>query len=202
MKRTLIVSIPMKAEVVKSRYVSADPTLPAGSREAAFPVVPFLEAAGIRGDEMKVILIAKHSAFSHADEHVAALKEELAAIGVSATFVTVDSEFEEKRDVHEKLMLDLVKEIEDGSKLIADVTYGSKDVPVVIFSAMNFAEKFLGCEVENILYGQAFFRDDGSISETRLCDLSPLYTLNHLAGVLKCDSPEKARQLLRKVISI
>lgn len=202
MKKTLIVSVPMKFAIDKQVYKSDDASLPSSDRETEFPVVPFLEATLAPEDKVKVILIAKRGDNSHAERHIEELKAELAAAGVDAEFVTVDSEFEEARDVHEKLMRDVVHEIDFKTKLVADVTYGSKDVPVVVFAAMNFAERHLGCEVENIIYGQAYFTKEGEVERAKLCDLAPLYTLNNLTGVIKCEEGEEAKAVLDSILSI
>ena len=206
MKKTLIISIPMKYRIEWNRYQSDDLSLQSSDRKVEFPVAAFLERTLCPGDEIKAILIAKRGEFSYADRHIEELKREIDEInsGIGAVFeyAVIDSEFEEKRNVHEKLMRDLVAQTEDSTQIIADITYGSKDVPIVVFAAMNFAEKFLGCEVENILYGQAFFNERGEIAGAKLCDLSPLYTLNGLTGVIRCDTPEKARRVLDTMISL
>ena len=202
MKKTVIVSVPMKYAIDKQIYKSSDASLLSSGREVEFPVVSFLETKLSAEDEVKVILIAKRGEYSFADRHIEELKKEMEEAGISASFDTVDSEFEESRDVHEKLMRDIVSKIDCGTALTADVTYGSKDVPVVVFAAMNFAEKHLGCEVENIIYGQAFFSDNGKVAGAKLCDLAPLYTLNNLSNVIKCDSGEKAKKVLDNIISL
>ena len=39
-------------------------------------------------------------------------------------------------------MLKIVDEIEDNSHILCDITYGPKDLPIVLFSVLNFAEKY------------------------------------------------------------
>ena len=72
---------------------------------------------------------------------------------------------------------------------------------IVLFAALNFAEKFLHCEIENILYGQATFID-GNPTNTKLCDLVPLYYLNSVANTIRCDNSQKARELLKDLLSL
>ena len=47
----------------------------------------------------------------------------------------------------------IVDELEIGARVLVDTTYGPKDLPIVIFTALNFAEKFLECQIDNIIYG-------------------------------------------------
>lgn len=94
----------------------------------------------------------------------------------------------------------IVDGLDTGSHILADITYGPKDLPVVIFAALHFAEKFLDCTVENILYGQASFADGRPVG-TRLCDMSPLYCLDSITGLVRCDDPDKARNMLKALLS-
>lgn len=42
-------------------------------------------------------------------------------------------------------MGNIVDELEIGAHVLVDATYGPKDLPIVIFTTHNFAEKFLEC---------------------------------------------------------
>ena len=95
----------------------------------------------------------------------------------------------------------LVDEIDTGAHIMADVTYGPKDLPIVIFSALNFAEKFLRCEIDNIVYGQATFKDDRVVGSA-ICDMIPLYCLSSVTNTIKCDESEKARQMLKSLLEL
>ena len=98
-------------------------------------------------------------------------------------------------------MSKIVDEIEDNSHIICDTTYGPKDLPIVLFSVLNFAEKYLKCDIDNILYGQATFVD-GKPTDTKLCDMSPLYYLNSVTNTIRCDDPNKAREMLKNLLSL
>ena len=95
----------------------------------------------------------------------------------------------------------LIEEIETGAHILVDITYGPKDLPIVIFSALNFAEKFLKCEIDNIVYGQAAFEGDKVVGSV-ICDMIPLYCLSSVTNTIKCEDPLKARQMLKSLLSI
>jgi hypothetical protein len=95
----------------------------------------------------------------------------------------------------------IVDEIDDKTHIIADITYGPKDLPIVLFSAMNFAEKFLECEIENIIYGQAVFKD-GKPTDTKICDMVPLYYLNSVTNTIRSEDSTRARQMLKSLLSL
>lgn len=205
MKKTIICNIPMKARIDKSVYISEDKSIPASGRKVSFPVNAFIEAAITEGAELKVILLAKDDEFSSADTNIALFKNELAEIaterGISVSYAVINTAFSQDKTVHEQLMGKLIDELEEGSQLIADITYGPKDLPIIEFTALSFAEKFLGCEIENILYGQSSFADGVAVN-TKICDMAPLFYLGSITDTVHADTPDKARRMLKSLLSL
>ena len=205
MKKTLICSIPMRDKIDKVVYSSEDPSLPASLDTFYYPINSFLSETLSPDDSITAILIEKQGKYScckkNSEIFCNELNEICAELGVAVSYEIVNTEFVQKKRVHELLMKDIVDHIQDGSTIIADVTFGPKDVPIVVFAAMEFAESQLHCEVANILYGQADFID-GSAMNTKLCDMIPLYCLNSAASTIKCNNPSKARQMLGTLLSL
>lgn len=205
MKKILICSIPMREHVAKTVYASNDRSLPTSEKPFCHPILSFLEKTARPDDELKTILLIKkdRSEFykRNIDEFKAEMDDVLKTTGATAEYVTIDTDFSEDKRTHEMLMGALVDEVDAGTHILADITYGPKDVPVIIFAALSFAENFLGCEVENIVYGQAKFKNNEVVS-SRLCDMSPLYFLSSVANTIQCDDPAKAKQMLRTLISL
>lgn len=205
MKKTIICNIPMKVSVDKSVYISEDKSIPASGRKVSFPVNAFIEAAIAEGTELKVILLAKDDEFSFAGANIALFRNELAEIAeernISVSYTVINTAFSQDETVHEQLLGKLIGELEEGSRLIADITYGPKDLPIIEFAALSFAEKFLGCEIENILYGQSSF-SDGVAVNTKICDMAPLFYLSSITDTVHADSPDKARRMLKSLLSL
>lgn len=206
MKKTVIINIPMTVNVQNIVYTSRDASLPASERAVGYPVLSFLERTLQKEDEVRFILIAKYSMYSRSEQRIAEFQEQFAAInqeiGAAVSYEILRSEFEQSRDVHEQLMEAIVNKIEVGAQVIADITYGPKDLPIVVFTALNFAEHFLNCSIDHIIYGQGVFNDEGKLEETEICDLSPLYALNTLTGMIRCKDPQKSKEILHSVISL
>lgn len=206
MKKTVIINIPMTAHVQSIVYVSKDASLPASSRAVGYPVVSFLEKTLQKKDQVTFLLLAKRSTYSKCEERMEELKEQMAqaneAIGAEIVYKTIYSDFDESKEVHEQLMQAIVEHIELDTHIIADITYGPKDLPIVVFAALNFAERFLGCSVDNIIYGQGVFNEEGTLEETTICDLSPLYALNNLTNTIRCKDPEQAKAILNSIITL
>jgi len=206
MKKTVIVNIPMTAPVQNIVYVSDDASLPASKRAVGYPVISLLEEIMQPEDEVKIVLIAKTSKYSMCEQRIEEFKQQMEAAndkaGAKLIYEVLYSDFSESRDVHEQLMAAIVEHIDPDAEVITDITYGPKDLPIVVFAALNFAERFLNCKIEHIIYGLGIFNEEGKLEDTKICDLSPLYALSGLTNKIKCDSPEKAKEILNSIISL
>ncbi|MCB6358320.1 hypothetical protein LI295_19675, partial [Blautia wexlerae] len=116
------------------------------------------------------------------------------------SYTIINSEFEEHQTVHEQLMKEIVAHISDNSRILADITYGPKDLPIVLFTTLSFAEKFLNCTVDNIVYGQASF-ENGRAVDTKICDMMPLYCLSSVTNTIQCTDPDKARRMFNTLLT-
>ena len=194
----------MKEKVDRTIYVSNDKSLPVADWKVRYPISAFLKETLKPNDELKVILLVKKDKYAHykknAEEFLAELTE-ANTVGAVINHTIVDTDFEESRTVHEQLMGKIVDELETGSHILVDTTYGPKDLPIVIFAALNFAEKFLECTIDNIIYGQASFVD-GKAVDTKICDMIPLYCLSSITNTIHCNDSENARTMLKNLLSL
>lgn len=204
MEIIVIVNIPMRKDMKKKKYGHPGTAPKASEREVAFPVSAFMEVRIKPEDRVKCLMIAKTGEHSCSVENTKAFMDEFNAINESiqadVSYETIESEFKEDATTHEELMLQIVKQINSGSNIIADITFGPKDLPIVEFSALNFAERCMDCNVDHIIYGQGFFDKEGNLTETKICDLIPLYSLNTLVSTFQCENPDVAKEMLETVI--
>ena len=204
MKKIVICNIPMKEKVDKVQYISDDKSLPVADREVYYPISAFLEKTLKPGDELKVILLVKKDKYTHYKKNTEIFLNELKAVntaGAVINHIVIDTDFVQSQAVHEQLMGKIVDELETGSHILVDTTFGPKDLPIVIFAALNFAEKFLDCTIDNIIYGQASFVK-GKAVDTKICDMIPLYCLSSISNTIHCNSPENARAMLKNLLSL
>ncbi len=205
MKKVVICSIPMKKNVEQTVYLSDDLSLPVSGEPYRYVVNSFLSRKVNKGDEYKFILLIKKDGNRYYQKNVQEFRKEAesycAGAGVKTKYVLLDTAFSEERRIHEQLMGKLTDEIETESHIIADITYGPKDIPIVIFSALNFAERFLYCEIDNIIYGLAEFKENRVVRSV-ICDMAPLYCLSSVTNMIKCDDPLKARMMLKTLLSL
>ena len=205
MKKIIICNIPMREYIANTVYSSDDRSLPVSDKPYRYPINSLLSQTVNAEDELKIILLIKKDGNTFYEKNTADYKREIEDIcrttGAKAEFVSIDTAFSQEKENHEQLMKRLVDEIDTGAHIMVDITYGPKDLPIVIFSALNFAEKFLKCEIDNIVYGQATFKDDKVVGST-ICDMIPLYCLSSVTNTIKCDEPEKARQMLGSLLDL
>ena len=205
MKKTIICDIPMKKIVDPSVYVSEDQSVAVSDRAVRFPINAYLEKNIKKDDEIKILLMVKEDEMGNHEENIALFKTELNEVNktimADVSLEVIDTAFSQEKAVHEQLMGSIVDHIDNGSQLIVDITYGPKDLPIIIFAALGFAEKFLECEVDAIIYGQASFKDGHAVN-TKICDMSPLYYLSSVTNTINCDSPDKARKTLKSLLSL
>lgn len=195
----------MKEKTDRCVYKTTDLSLPVSGRGVVYPVSAFLEKTLNENDEIKAVMLVKKDPDGNYQKNAAEFVEELLAIneniGAKIEFKTVETNFSEDQEIHEMLLSKIVDEIDDETHIIADITYGPKDLPIVLFSALNFSEKFLNCEIDNIIYGQAIFKD-GKPTNTKICDMVPLYYLNSVTNTIRSEDSGRARQMLKSLLSL
>ena len=194
----------MREHVTNTIYSSDDLSLPVSDKPYRYPINSFLSQTVDKSDELKMILLVKDDGNSFYKKNTEDFKQEVESIcsntGAKAEYVVIQTAFAQDKEIHEQLMGSLVDEIDTDAHIMADITYGPKDLPIVIFAALNFAEKFLGCEVDNIVYGKAEFKEN-KVIESQICDMVPLYCLSSVTNTIKCVDSQKARQMLKSLLS-
>ena len=205
MKKTVICNITMKEKTDRCVYPCKDRSLPVSDKAVIYPINAFLEKTMQADDEVTALLLVKKDPMGNYQKNAADFVEELLVanekIGAHIEFKTIETDFAEEQSVHEALLGRIVDELEDGTHVLADITYGPKDLPIVLFAALNFAEKFLGCEVDNLIYGQVNFQN-GVPTNPQICDMVPLYYLNSVTNTIRAEEADRARQMLKSLLSI
>jgi hypothetical protein len=116
-------------------------------------------------------------------------------IGAILNYETIEVPFEPQKEVFEQLISRLVSKFGQKSQIIADMTFGMKPLPMILFCALNFAEKFYSATVQNIVYGKVEF-SGGKTLNPMIYDLTPLYYLNKLIGSMESKTTETAVKML------
>ena len=202
--------IPMKKKLYAFRYRSSGNAEIDYDKEVVFPVNCVLAKTMKKGERVKVVLLAKEDVEGNTPVNVNEFVKELDAInadiGAEIEYVPLVTPFKETGDVHENLFREIVGQLENGAQIVADVTYGPKPLPIILFAALNFAEKFFNAEIKNIVYGKVNFVDDGQGEgntvpvNPELFDLTHLYYLNGVTNAMEYGSSEEALEALDRLL--
>ena len=190
----------------KTCYATTSNSLKVSKECFRYPLNAYLDENMASGEEYKVVLIMKKDSFCRYEDNIADFNEEIEAVaqarGGKVQVVPIVTDFSERRSVHEGLLEAVVEQIEEGSKILADITFGPKDVPFVVFAALNFAEKFLNCEINHIIYGKADFDSNNAPVNTEVWDVAPIYYINSVTNNINCSNPADAKEMLKALLSI
>ena len=183
MKKTIICNIPMRSNLNPQKYVSTNPKyLPSSEQEYVYPINSFLSETVKNSDTLKAILIVQKDNKDCWQKNLETFKKELNEIaqknGAKVDSISeIGSNFNQEKATHEQLIMDLVDRIDADSHIMVDITYGSKSLPIILFTVLNFATNHLHCEVDNIVYGEVSFDEDNKLikDSAKLYDIIPLY---------------------------
>lgn len=202
--------LPMKKELHAFKYaVDGNATIEYDG-EVIFPVNSVLAKTMKKGEKVKVILLSKNDIDGNSSINAGYFQKELnkinREIGAEIEYITIATPFEETRNIHETLLKDMINKLEKDAEIIGDITYGPKPLPIIMFSVMNFAEKFFKAKIKNIVYGKVDFKniDDGKTIPINpvLYDLTPLYYLNSLTNAMEYKTSEDAVKALNTLIDL
>ncbi len=187
MKKTLIYVTPFRWKALDRKYVPDFKTDAYSNEKVLFPMNGIIKHEISPEDDVDVIFVQtiddnKNPAKSRdTDEFVNRGKEEILSLLKDAcrslTFKIVRVRFHSVSEDIINLYKEVCGKIEEGSVCYADVTFGEKYIMMLIFCALNYAEKYLGCEVSQLLYGRF---DGDNEKDAYLIEFTPLYLLNSL----------------------
>jgi hypothetical protein len=173
--------------------------------EVVFPINGVLAKTLKRDDDIKVVLLKKDGIHGNGDINVGEYMKELntinQGIGAQIDYKVLSIPHDESRQIQEKLFKDMINEIGEGVQVYSDITYGPKSLPVIAFSAFNFAEKFLKADIKHIVYGKVDYDDKGNQINPELFDMTALFYLNSIASTMECKSASEAKKLLDTILS-
>ena len=207
MKKIIFSNLPMKKELHAFKYkVDGNSTIEYDG-EVIFPVNAVLARTLKKGDKVKVVLLSKTDIEGNSAENAGKFQKELneinRAIKADIEYITLAAPFEETKDVHETLLRDMIGKLEDNAEIIGDITYGPKPLPIIMFSVMNFAEKFFNAQIKNIVYGKVDFPNDSKTPVNPvLYDLTPLYYLNSVTNTMEYKTSDEAVKALDVLLDL
>lgn len=147
-------------------------------------------------DQIKFVLIQTKGGDNAGAQNIALFKDEIENLntcGATLSYEVITSEFIENKDKFKSLYTKLIKTLENDAELYADITFGPKSLPLLVFSTMQFGEKFFDCSVGNVIYLKGEFKNNQFVEGSQMIyDFTPLYMLNSFTSTIESSSGEIA----------
>ena len=208
--KIIITNISLKKELNAFAYSLDGKKM--GSREVIFPINAILQNELKAKEKVKVIMLVKDGAEGNGPVNAGIFQKELndinRSIGAEIEYLSLITPFVETKDIHEKLFRDIVCHLEKGADIYADITYGPKALPIIMFTVLNFAEKYFDCDIKCIAYGKVDFVDDGTNTGRTipinpcLYDMTSLYYLNAITNAVSYKNSDDALKALDSLLNL
>lgn len=196
MKKIVFVTLMMADDMHKRHYPVDGNSFIEYSGEVYYAINAVLAKTLKADDDIKIVLIETKAGDEAGSKNAQLFMNELNEInkcGASITYEVIPSSFLETKDNFKGLYKKLLKTLENEAEISADITFGPKALPLMIFAAMQFAEKFFDCSIGNVIYLKSEFKN-GKVNENSqiICDYTPLYMLNSFTNTIESSSGERA----------
>lgn len=197
MKKIIFVSL-MMANAMKKRKYPVDGNCFIEYESEVYYAINAILAKSIKSDDIiKVILLETKAGDESGSENAKIFIDELNEINnhinAKIEYEIIPSDFITSKNKFNELYLKLIKNFSYEAELYADITFGPKSLSLLIFSALQFGEKFFDCSIGNIIYLKAEFKNNKLVDGTQLiCDYTPIYLLNSFNNVIESSTGEKA----------
>ncbi|HIZ30128.1 MAG TPA: hypothetical protein H9813_02695 [Candidatus Fournierella merdipullorum] len=200
MKRVYITAVPLDSNFAIQRQTAlpANYTAHHPPRAAYYPIVPVIEDTARPGDEVRVIAVRQTNA-PHS-ENLEIFRRELEELGLPFTLTDLTVPETQQKNALLDLFEALTGCMEPDACYYACVTFGTKTWPLVLSSALRYAEKLLdGTEVKGVYYRE-ITRKAGEQTGVAQYDVSALFTLDSIIDLAAGAGVENRQAFLRLLL--
>lgn len=211
MKKIIFADISMKEEVNAVCYKGTGNACCEYEKPVVYPINAILSEKLTKDDDVKVVLIQTKGDEARVQKNTQIFKDELddinKSIGAKINYVEVSADYNEAKENHEKRIMAILGQLEQGAELYGDITFGPRTVPMVMLCAFSFAEKFYEADIKKIVYGKVDWETNKQTGKNEphnpeLYDITSLHYLNELTYNMQSDSAEKAMKALKVFFSL
>ena len=150
-----------------------------------FPAIPLINAHIDSGDEIRILTVTYDIPECHRNLQV--LENEIATVcsknGTSYSLESIDVPFDDSIQAILNVYQELIARVDDGDELYADITYGSKPMPIVLTMALQYAYRTKSnASIECVVYGQVSHHK--TPKEARIYDVTALVQLDEIVRLM------------------
>ena len=199
MKRLYITAVPLDSNFLITPYAAKAVNYPQScALPTAFPITPILADTARAGDTVKVIAVRQKN--NPHSENLAALRRELDSLNLPYTLVDLTTPETQQRDALLTLFETLTDAMESDACYYADATFGTKTYPLVLSSALHYAQKILDDTEVCGIYYRELTRAQGQVKTASQYDISALFALDNLVDLAAsedmCDKKKFIKMML------
>lgn len=212
MKKIIFINVPITTNPEPQEYKIMGNSILKYDGKVMCPINSVLAKTLKSEDNVKIVLIKEEQEVNEDKHYENNIKEELnninSSIGAKIDYKLIIKPFKETSESHENLFEQLIDELDENVEVSADVSYGAKPLPFIIFNVLTFAAKFCNADIVNIIYGKVQFKKEKlpngklAIDNATIFDLSTLYYLNSISNTIKCNNMNEAKKVIKKIISM
>ena len=197
MKKIVFVTLRMADNMEKRHFPVDGNAFLEYEGEVYYAVNAVLAKTLKKNDDVKIILFETEAGDKAGSKNAQLFMEELNSInetlGANIHYEIIPSDFVTSKGNMNNLYIRMIKNFEGMEELSADITFGPKFLPLLIFSAMQFGEKFFDCSIGNVIYKKTEFKNGKIDPDSQLiCDYTPLYLINSFINTIESSSGENA----------
>lgn len=188
----------LPVEKLKKLTYRDDETGISFNRATSSPSVPLIVWNSEKGDTIEVIPVYVDDGTGASVRNLELFKNELAEAMQGIEYTVQDAieiPFVETKQKQIDAFFAISSRIKSGADVFADITYGTKAMPVVMFSVMSYADNICRCHVKKVTYGKFNFYENEKNGGT-IYDVRSLFEINATVLTLKYISREGADNLL------
>jgi hypothetical protein len=206
-------TLPISRELIKGPgKVEGNPLIQYDG-EVAFAVNAVLARTLKKDERAKIVLLSTHDAdgnyIKYRNEFMMELHEINNSIGAKILGPDfIEMPFKETKEMFSETLRQIISCCKDNAEIIADVTFGPKLLPVILFYALRFSEKFFNTNIKYIVYRKIDFRKPNPENPELkpeapvIFDVTSFYYLNSLSEVMECESSSDAVKMLNTLLDV
>ena len=145
-------------------------------------------------------MLAVRQKNSPRSDNLDAFRRELDTLGTPHTLIDVTTPENQQRDALLTLFETLTDAMQDDACYYADATFGTKTYPLVLASALLYAEKILDDTEVCGIYYRELTRENGQVKTARQYDISTLFTLDGIVDMAAGENIADKRAFIKLML--
>ena len=170
-----------------------------------FPVSAIINGYAEADEEICVIAILEEGN-PDCRSNLDLMKQEIGTIagkkGFRVSYELIEASKDERVESQLETYSSLISLMNDGDRLFACITYGTKPIPIVEFMALHFAYRTRkNVMVECLAYGKINWRG-GSAGSFYIYDVTALFFMNELSGLLAKSGSKDPAKAIKEILKL